>query len=114
MDKTRLAQLFRHLIRDVLNETDEEVGQPFDAIAAFMAEQCLSIQDKLLKMAEADADMALQEVAPQLDHQFDAFVREARDEVKRFAGLNSSHPDHRHLLGAIQGAVALGTKALVQ
>lgn len=98
MDKQRLGQIFRHLLRDILNETDEELGMPYDEIASYMADWSLklSMNDELMRD----------------DHAFDAELRKARNDVRAFAGLNGSHPDHRHILGSIQGAIAVGARAL--
>jgi hypothetical protein len=100
MDKQRMTQLFRHLLRNILNETDEELGQPFGDIADFMADQCVLLKDR----AQAESWD---------DHRWDSELMDARDEVKRFAAMNGSHPDHRHILGAVQGAMAVGARTFI-
>jgi hypothetical protein len=93
-----MTQVFRHLLRSILNETSEELGQPFDSIADFMADQV----DELCQLAFSTADWN--------DHKMDLEIIKARDEVKKFAGLSGSHPDHRHILGAIQGSMAVAAQ----
>lgn len=94
-----MTQLFRHLLRGILNETQEELGQPFGDIADFMADKCQ-------EMVNQSIDQGWN------DHRFDAELREARDDVKRFACMTGSHPDHRHILGAIEGAMAIAVRTL--